>query len=82
MPESVNEKIDHIYVNAPFGTSCFMLTTYGDVLTVTSSQCFDEDILIRALCDRFIELGFNASFEDRGTVIQNTMDLSKLKIGY
>ncbi|MBP3879450.1 MAG: hypothetical protein J6D46_03955 [Lachnospiraceae bacterium] len=79
MPAEVNEKIEHIFVNAPFGASYFQLTTFGDVLTVTSCQCYDEDTVARALCDKFVELGFTASLEDKGFVTQSTLDVSKLK---
>ncbi|MBQ6772768.1 MAG: hypothetical protein IJP48_01775 [Synergistaceae bacterium] len=79
MPGAVNDLFENIFVDAPFALSYFIITTFRDILNVTSIQRFDDDKLARAMNSELIKAGFKTEFTDRGRISHNIVDLEKLR---
>lgn len=79
MPGEVNNLFENIFVDAPFALSYFIITTFKDVMNVTSIQRFDDDKLVKALNAELIKMGFKTEFTDRGLISHNILNLENLR---
>ena len=79
MPEGADDLLENIIMEAPFGVSFLLITTYHDEMSITSVQRYDGDKIVRSLCRKLGEAGLEYKVTDNGLIEHNVMNLERLK---
>ncbi len=79
MPEGADDLLENIIMEAPFGLSYPLVSTYRDEMSITSIQRYDSDKLVKSICRKLNSFGLETKVTNKLIEHHNIMNIERLK---